>query len=41
MISSILLGIGIFVLLALAVAPLDALGWWSRKGADEAAELVT
>ena len=41
MISSILLAIGIFVLLALAVAPLDALGWWSSKGADEAAELVT
>lgn len=41
MIAGLLLGIGIFVLLALAVAPLDALGWWSREGADEAAELVT
>lgn len=41
MISGILIGLGVFVLLALAVAPLDALGWWSREGADEAAELVT
>lgn len=41
MIAGILIGIGVFVLLALAVAPLDALGWWSREGADEAAELVT
>lgn len=41
MITWILVGLGVFLLLALTFAPLDALGWWSAKGADEAAETVT
>jgi len=41
MISAILIGVLVFVTLALTLAPLDALGWWSREGADEAAETVS
>ena len=40
MITTLLIGLAVFALLALTVAPLDALGWWSHKGADEAAQLV-
>jgi hypothetical protein len=40
MLVNLLIGLAVFLLLALAVAPLDALGWWSRKGADEAAQTV-
>jgi hypothetical protein len=40
MLTILLTGVLIFVLLALTVAPLDALGWWSSKGADEAADTV-
>ena len=40
MLTSILIGVLVFVLLALTVAPLDALGWWSSKGAEDAAETV-
>lgn len=40
MLTALLVGVLVFILLALAIAPLDALGWWSSKGADEAAETV-
>lgn len=40
MLTSLLVGLLVFLLLALTVAPLDALGWWSREGAQEAAETV-
>lgn len=40
MLTNILIGLGVLILLALAVAPLESLGWWSSKGADEAAKTV-
>lgn len=40
MIATLLTGLAVFVLLALAIAPLDALNWWASKGADQAAEIV-
>lgn len=40
MLTTLLVGVLVFILLALTIAPLDALGWWSSKGADEAAETV-
>jgi pimeloyl-ACP methyl ester carboxylesterase len=40
MLTSLLIGVLVFILLALTIAPLDALGWWSSKGADEAAQTV-
>ncbi len=40
MVTALLVGLLVFVLLALTVAPLDALGWWSSKGADEVADTV-
>ncbi|MGC3995755.1 MAG: hypothetical protein QM779_16820 [Propionicimonas sp.] len=40
MIVGLLAGIGVLVLLALTVAPLESLGWWSARGADEAAETI-
>lgn len=40
MLTDILIGVGVLILLALAVAPLESLGWWSSKGADEAAKTV-
>lgn len=40
MVTLLLAGLVVFVVLALTVAPLDALGWWSSKGAAEAADTV-
>ena len=40
MLTALLIGLLVFILLALAIAPLDALGWWSSRGAEEAAETV-
>jgi hypothetical protein len=40
MLATLAMGLAVFLLLALTMAPLDALGWWSHKGADEAAEMV-
>jgi len=40
MVTILLIGLLLFVLLALISAPLEALGWWSNRGADEAAETV-
>jgi hypothetical protein len=40
MLTSLLIGLLVVILLALTVAPLDALGWWSNKGADEVAATV-
>ncbi len=40
MLNSLLIGLAVFLLLMLTLAPLDALGWWSHKGADEAAQLM-
>lgn len=40
MITTLLIGLAVFLLLALTMAPLDALGWWSHKGADQALETV-
>ncbi len=40
MVTPLLIGLAVFLLLALTVAPLDALGWWSHRGADEAAATV-
>lgn len=40
MLTILLIGLLVFVLLALTVAPLEALGWWSTRGADEAAQTV-
>jgi hypothetical protein len=40
MLISLLVGLLVVVALALTVAPLDALGWWSHRGADEAADTV-
>ncbi len=36
----LLTGIAVLVLLFMAFAPLEALGWWSARGADEAARTV-
>lgn len=41
MLTILAIGLLVVLLLALTVAPLDALGWWSSKGADEAAETVS
>lgn len=40
MLTSLLIGLLVVILLALTVAPLDALGWWSNNGADEVAATV-
>lgn len=40
MLTILLIGLLVFILLALTVAPLEALGWWSAKGAEEAAQTV-
>lgn len=40
MVTLLLAGLVVFVVLALTVAPLDALGWWSSKGAGQAADTV-
>lgn len=40
MLTTLLVGLAVFLLLALTVAPLDALGWWSHRGADEVADTV-
>lgn len=40
MIWNILIGLGVLLLLFMTFAPLEALGWWASKGADEAAETV-
>ena len=40
MLTSLLTLILILVVLAMAVAPLESLGWWSSRGAQEAAETV-
>ncbi len=40
MVTFLLVGVLVFILLALTVAPLEALGWWSTRGADDAGEMV-
>ena len=40
MVTDLLLLIGIVLVLAMTVAPLESLGWWATKGADEAAVTV-
>ena len=40
MLVNLLIGVGILVLLALTFAPLESLGWWASRGADEAARTV-
>lgn len=40
MLTDLLLLVAIVLVLALTVAPLESLGWWSTKGADEAAGTV-
>jgi hypothetical protein len=40
MLTILLIGVLVFILLALTVAPLEALGWWSSRGAEEAAQTV-